>query len=113
MFVMYAIANCDTVKKARDFLCKQQVAYTFIDFKKTPPSVEQLLAWSQFAGELPVNKKGMTYRTHKEHYEALSTDGKIEFIRANTSIIKRPVLEQNGHIVALGFAEEHYKEVIK
>lgn len=109
---MFAIPNCDTVKKARTFLEKNKIDYDFIDFKKTPPTKAQIKAWSEYAGELPVNKKGMTYRKYKDHYEALSMTEKIDFIIANTSLIKRPVVEKNGKIVALGFSEERYSELI-
>ena len=34
MITMYAIPNCDTVKKARAFLDKKKIAYEFVDFKK-------------------------------------------------------------------------------
>ncbi len=112
MISMFAIPNCDTVKKARNFLEKNKIDYEFIDFKKCPPTKAQIEAWSDYSGELPVNKKGMTYRKYKETYETLSTAEKIDFIIANTSLIKRPVLVQNGNIIALGFDEEHYKKLI-
>jgi len=109
---MFAIPNCDTVKKARNFLEAHQIDYEFIDFKKSPPTKAQIEAWSEFAGELPVNTKGMTYRKYKDSYEALNVPEKIEFIIANTSLIKRPVLVQNGKPIALGFNEEHYKTLV-
>lgn len=105
---MYAIPNCDTVKKARAFLEKNNIAYAFIDFKKSPPTKAQIQAWGDFLGELPVNKKGMTYLKYKDHYEALDVMQKIEFIIANTSLIKRPILEQNGKPIAVGFNEAQY-----
>lgn len=112
MISMFAIPNCDTVKKARNFLEKNKIAYEFIDFKKCPPTKAQIDTWSNYAGELPVNKKGMTYRKYKETYEALDTAEKIDFIIANTSLIKRPVLVQNDKVIALGFDEEHYTKLI-
>ncbi len=112
MISMFAIPNCDTVKKARSFLEKMKIAYEFIDFKKAPPTKAQIITWSNFAGELPINKKGMTYRNYKDHYEALTMDEKIEFIIANSSLIKRPILMQNGNTIAMGFSEKHYEELI-
>jgi len=109
---MYAIPNCDTVKKARVFLESNNIEYAFIDFKKTPPTKAQITLWTNFLGELPVNKKGMTYRKYKDHYEALSQSEKIDFIIANSSIIKRPVLEENGKVFALGFGEEEYQKLL-
>lgn len=112
MISMFAIPNCDTVKKARNFLEQHNIDYEFIDFKKKPPTKAQLQAWTDYLGELPINKKGMTYRKYKDQYETLTLQEKIEFIIANSSIIKRPVLVQDGKTIALGFNEEHYKELL-
>ena len=112
MISMFAIPNCDTVKKARNFLENNKIDYEFIDFKKTPPTKAQIKEWSDYLAELPINKKGMTYRKYKDHYEALSMPEKIDFIIANTSLIKRPVLVQNGTTIAVGFNEEQYKALL-
>ncbi len=111
MISMFAIPNCDTVKKARMFLEENNIDYEFIDFKKVPPTAAQIKAWGEYLGELPINKKGTTYRKYKEHYEALGMSEKIDFIIANTSLIKRPVLVENGKTIALGFNEEQYNEL--
>lgn len=111
MITMYAIPNCDTVKKARAFLDKKKVEYQFIDFKKTAPIPEQIKRWETFFGELPANKKGVTYRKYKNEYEALSPALKIKFLIENTSMIKRPVLEKNNKTIAIGFDEDLYNEL--
>lgn len=108
MITMYAIPNCDTVKKARAYLDKKKITYDFVDFKKTTPTVEQVKRWGDFFGELPANKKGTTYKKYKDEYEALSAAGKINFLIENSSMIKRPVLEKNGKTIAMGFDEETY-----
>lgn len=109
MITMYAIANCDTVKKARKYLEDKKIDYTFVDFKKIAPTKEQIKRWADFFGELPANKKGTTYRKFKDEYEALSDSKKIDFLIANSSMIKRPVLEKNNKTLFLGFEEEGYK----
>ncbi|MBC7714793.1 MAG: Spx/MgsR family RNA polymerase-binding regulatory protein [Rhizobacter sp.] len=108
MITMYAIPNCDTVKKARTYLDKKKIAYEFVDYKKTPPTKELIKKWADFMGELPANKKGTTYKKFKDEFEALTTAKKIDFIIANSSIIKRPVLENKGKTVAIGYDEETY-----
>ena len=113
MISMFAIPNCDTVKKARDFLESNKIAYKFINFKKSPPSRVQIELWSDYAGELPINKKGMTYRKYKEHYETLTTTQKIDFIVENTSLIKRPVLVKDDKVIAFGFSEAEYKKLFR
>lgn len=109
MIKMYAIANCDTVKKARAFLEKENIDYEFVDFKKTPPTADEIKRWEIFFKELPVNKKGITYKKYKDEYELLTPTMKIKFLIANTSMIKRPVLEKNNKPIALGFDEKTYK----
>lgn len=110
---MFAIPNCDTVKKARTFLEKNKIEYTFIDLKKSRPTNALIQTWSNYLGELPVNRKGTTYRKYKEHFDELDRLGKIEFLIANPSIIKRPVLMNKDQVIALGFDEQHYQEQLK
>jgi arsenate reductase len=108
---MYAIANCDTVKKARKFLDDKKMNYEFIYFKKQKPTVDEINRWAKFFGELPVNKKGLTYKKVKEEYEPLSDKEKVKFIIENTSMIKRPILEKNEKVLAFGFEESEYKKL--
>lgn len=111
MYKIFGIPNCDTVKKARTFLDNKKLAYDFIDFKKIRPTVEDIERWSKNFGGLPVNTKGATYKKHKDEYESLDEKGRIQFIIVNTSMIKRPILEKEGKVVAFGFDEEKYKEI--
>lgn len=111
MFVMYAIANCDTVKKAKAFLEKKKIDCTFVDFKKTAPTPEQIKRWGDFFGELPANKKGITYKKYKEEFESLTPAKKIQFLIEHSSMIKRPILEKNEKTLAMGFDEEEYKKI--
>ncbi len=110
---LFGIPNCDTVKKARTFLEKKKISFEFVDFKKSPPSPSDILRWKEAMGELPVNKSGLTYKKHKEVYEGLSEKEKVTFITQNSSMIKRPILERNGSVLAFGFKEEEYKTVLK
>lgn len=108
MLTMYAIANCDTVKKARAFLDKKKIAYEFVDFKKSPPTTELIKRWSEFLGELPANKKGLTYKKFKDEFEDLTPAKKIDFMIKNSSMIKRPILEKKDKTLAIGFDEDIY-----
>lgn len=112
MISLLGIPNCDTVKKARNFLENNKIAYEFIDFKKSPPTPAQIELWSTFAGELPINKKGMTYRKYKDTYESLDNPEKMAFIIANPSMIKRPILVKNSTVLAMGFNETEYNSLL-
>lgn len=110
---LYGIPNCDTVKKARTFLEKQKIVHEFVDFKKTPPSPADIERWSAKFGGLPVNKSGLTYKKHKEQFEKMSEKEQVSFLCLNSSMIKRPILEKNGKVLAFGFKEEEYKAILK
>ncbi len=113
MYKIFGIPNCDTVKKARTFLEKKKVESEFVDFKKYKPSDDDIERWGKVFGGLPVNNKGVTYKKHKEEFESLSPKAQVKFIQANTSMIKRPILEKNGKVLAFGFDEDQYKALIK
>lgn len=111
MYKIFGIPNCDTVKKARTFMDQHKLTYEFIDFKKAGPSSEDIERWSKSFGGLPVNTKGVTYKKFKDEFEALSEKAKIGFIIKNTSMIKRPILEKNGKVLAFGFDLEKYEGI--
>jgi len=112
MLRVYGISNCDTVKKAKAFLDNEKIDYEFIDFKKNPPNKKSLSIWASFAGELPVNKKGTTYKKVKDEYESKNESEKIELILSNSSMIKRPIFERDNKVICLGFNEEELRKNI-
>lgn len=113
---LFGIPNCNTVKKARDWLDAQHIAYTFHDFKKQGANVELLKGWlEQMPWEKLVNRAGMTWRnlTEAEKHSVTDAQSAIALMQAKTSVIKRPVLVKNGKIVALGFDEATYQANVK
>ena len=116
MKTVYAIPNCNTVKKALDWLKQNKVAIEFHDYKKKGITAAQLTNWSKQIGwEALVNKKGATWRQlPKEVQEGITTQKTaIALMIEKTSIIKRPLIEENGKIIALGFDETEYKKALK
>ena len=111
-YKLYGIKNCDTVKKARRELESIGVEYEMIDFKKTPPSVENLKKWQSFLGEVPVNKRGTTFRKIKDLFESATADKQIKILIENSSAIKRPILENNNKVLGIGFKVGDYSSLI-
>lgn len=112
MLKLYGIPNCDTVKKARAYLAAHAQAPDFVDFKKAAPSAEDIERWAKAYGGLPVNQKGTSYKKLKDEFERLSRPRQIEFLRQNTSLIKRPILERDGQVLCFGFDEPSYQREI-
>jgi len=116
MKTVYAIPNCNTVKKALDWLQKNKIVYEFHNYKKKGITATVLTNWCKQVGwEALVNKKGATWRQLTPDIQASITTQKaaITLMMEKTSIIKRPLIEENGKILALGFDETEYKKALK
>ena len=113
MYKLFGIPNCDTVKKARDFLAKKKLDVEFINFKNIPPTAKDIDRWGRAFHGLPVNIKGATYKKLKDEFEVLNPDEKVSFLSEHSSMIKRPILEKDGKVLAFGFNEDEYKAVLK
>lgn len=111
MYTLYGIPNCDTVKKARTYLDKRHLPVSFVDFKKSPPQKADIERWAQAFGGLPVNTKGTTYKKYKDLFEQLSPAEQVKFLISNSSMIKRPILEKNGNVIAFGYDEEKFSKL--
>ncbi|HAF02088.1 MAG TPA: ArsC family reductase [Methylophilaceae bacterium] len=111
---LYGIPNCNTVKKARDWLEHHAIAYTFHDFKKQGVTVTLLENWlSQLPHEKLINRSGLTWRGLDEATRNSVVDhaSAIALMCHKTSLIKRPILEKDGRILALGFSETDYQSI--
>jgi arsenate reductase (glutaredoxin) len=114
--ILYGIPNCNTVKKARDWLESNRVVYEFHDFKKQGVSQQLLENWlTQTPHEKLINRAGLTWRGLEDNTKTGIVDNAsaIALMQVKTSVIKRPLLEKNGKILALGFSEADYKAIFK
>jgi len=112
---VYGIKNCNTVKKALQWLDENKISYTFHDFKKEGISLDKLKAWEQQIGwETLVNKKGTTWRklSPLEQSTVVDAASANRVMQANTSIIKRPVIESPKGLI-VGFDESAYTAKLK
>jgi Spx/MgsR family transcriptional regulator len=112
---VYGITNCNTVKKALDWLKENHVNYEFHDFKKLGVSTEKLKEWNDKAGyEKFLNKQGLTWKqldpTVKESVKG--ADEALLLLQQKTSMIKRPVIE-DGSFLFFGFDENVYAQHFK
>ena len=114
--VVYGIPNCNTVKKALDWLKANQIDFEFHDFKKKGVTAEKLTEWfNAFGWEKVINKNGLTFKklTKEQQAEINSPDKVINYLMQNTSAIKRPIVEQNDKPILISFNEQNYQEVLK
>ena len=106
---LYGIANCDTVRKARDWLDRRGVVHGFHDYKKAGIDAAHLTRWVGHSGwEKVLNRTGTTFRKLTEAERSdLDADKAIALMLAQPSLIKRPVVEHDGGLL-LGFKPDEW-----
>ena len=102
MLTVYGIPNCDKMKKVFKMLEAANIEYNLYNYKKSKPTKELLQKWREADGEWPVNKRGTTYRKLKDAFEVASDNEKCQLIIENSSMIKRPIVEDEKNIVSIG-----------
>jgi arsenate reductase len=112
MITLYGIKNCDTMKKAQQWLFDHNITYHFYDYKKEGVSEALLSLWIKEIGiELLINKRGSTWRNLDDlAKKELTPERALHFMLTNTSIIKRPVLITPTHKV-VGFNPNQYEDI--
>lgn len=109
--IVYGIKNCNTVKKALDWLSENNIPYEFHDFKKLGISETKLEEWALKMGWEPlVNKRGTTWKqldTERQN-TVNSKQEAFKLMQEKTSVIKRPVIETEKSTY-VGFDETAYK----
>ena len=111
---IYGIKNCNTVKSALNWLKEKGIEFEFHDYKSKGITDEKLKSWSKQVGwERLVNKRGTTWRQLDEKIQAKVTNEAeaISLMKDKTSVIKRPLIEKEGKVIALGFEEEQYTKI--
>jgi Spx/MgsR family transcriptional regulator len=107
---LFGMPNCDTVKKARAWLDAAEQPYTFHDFKKAGVP-DALNDWVRAVGWATLlNRQGTTWRKLDANLQASVVDdaSALAVMRAQPSVIKRPVLVRDGQVLAVGFKPEQY-----
>jgi arsenate reductase (glutaredoxin) len=107
--LLYGIPNCDTMKKARDWLETHGVEYQFHDYKKAGIDRAMLATWAKVVGwETLLNRAGTTFRKlPDEAKQNLDERKALKLMLEQPSLIKRPVLER-GRTLLVGFNAEKY-----
>lgn len=111
---IYGIPNCDTMKKAMNWLDDQGISYEFHNYKKLGIGQEKLMHWlAQTNWEVLVNRKGTTWKKLSPDQQlAINTEDKAMLLmQHNTSLIKRPIIETDGVLAGVGFEDEAWRKI--
>lgn len=105
---LYGIPNCDTVKRARQWLDAAGLAYQFHDFKKAGVPGPELQRWlAELGWEKVINRSGTSWRKLDDAQKAAVVDAASAAVLAQEqpSVIKRPVVQWADGRLSIGFNE--------
>ncbi len=110
---LYGISNCDTVKKARGWLDKRGLSYSFHDYKKAGADRARLESWcTELGWEAVLNRGGTTFRKLDESDRSGIDQAKaVALMLAQPSMIKRPILEHEGGLLC-GFKADQWESAL-
>ena len=111
--ILYGIKNCDSVKKARQWLDKNDVNYQFYDFRIDGLSMEQVQSFIDKASwEALLNKRSTSWRQLADEQKTdLNAEKVAGLLLDNPTLIKRPVLVTDEQFF-IGFNAETYQTLL-
>lgn len=109
---LYGIKNCDTVRRARQWLNAHAVPHAFHDLRGDGLDAAELERWAAAVGwESLLNRRGTTWRRLTENQRSGIDHAKaIALMLAEPTLIKRPVLV-HGKTIHVGFSESDYAKL--
>ena len=112
MIILYGIKNCDSVKKARKWLENHDIDYRFHDIRANGLTADQVNQWiAQLGWESMLNRRSTTWRQLDEaDKEGVDADKAASLILKHPTLLKRPLLDQDGSY-QVGFKENDYDQL--
>ena len=113
MTILYGIKNCDSVKKARQWLEQHQITYQFHDFRSDGLSAHQVSIWVELLGwERLINKRSTSWKALDDDVKrAMSATTAIAAILTSPTLIKRPLLATRTQLI-VGFKDANYQALL-
>jgi arsenate reductase len=110
--ILFGISNCDSVKKAKNWLETNNIDFSFHDFRKQGLEPETVQDWlNRIPWDKLLNKRSTTWRNlGSEVQQSVNSETVVQLLVANPTLIKRPVLAVNG-IINIGFNVDTYRGI--
>ena len=110
--IIYGISNCDTVKKAKNWLDSHNIDYNFHDFRKDGINKDIINGWlNTVAWDKILNKRSTSWRNlDASTQQAVNATNVVDLLVENPTLIKRPVMDVND-IITVGFNSDTYQGI--
>lgn len=112
LITLYGIKNCDTVKKARQWLDLHGIEYRFHDFRADGLERDAVAGWlAELGWEALLNKRSTSWKAlDVATRENMDDESALAAILEQPTLIKRPLLD-TGHERFTGFSAANYQKI--
>ncbi len=110
---LYGLNNCDTCRKARNWLTRFGIEHAFVDYRDARPAPETLVEWKDRLGgwDAMVNKSSPTWRNLPPERKTPRSDAEWKLlIREHPTLVRRPVVVTGDGVVTQGFSDNGFKK---
>ncbi len=114
MLAMYGLSNCDSCKKAQNWLKRVEKPFVFTDYRANPIAPETLSGWADQLGgfDAMLNKSSTTWRNLLPNKKTPGSKPEyLMLLKEYPALLKRPVLVFADGRVVLGFKDTQYKKL--
>ena len=108
---LYGLPNCDTCRKARNWLDRHGIGYAFVDYRAQRPEPNTLRDWARQVGgcDKLVQKSGPTWRNLLPQRKSPSSDPEWTLlIREHPALLRRPLVLREGALLGTGFSDQRF-----
>lgn len=112
MTTLYGLSNCDTCKKARNWLARFGIEHAFVDYREQRQAPETLTAWKDALGgwEAMVNKSSTTWRNLPPNRKTPGSDAEWKLLlKEYPQLMRRPLVVTDDGAVTQGFTDNAFK----
>ena len=111
---IYGLKNCDTCRKAQNWLKRFGVDYRFVDYRDERQLPETLVAWKDALGgwEAMINKSSTTWRELSPNRKTPGSEAEWKLLlKEYPQLIRRPVVVLDDGSVSQGFSDNGFKKL--
>jgi arsenate reductase len=107
MITVYGIRQCDTCRKALQWLAGRDIEHRFHDLRTDGLNRDLAASWLQSDfGSVLVNRRSTTWRQLDEARRRASGDALCDLLLQHPTLIKRPVFSNGAEVIAVGFDDK-------
>lgn len=113
MVTLYGLNNCDTCRKARNWLARFGIEHAFVDYRDQRVAPEMLVEWKQKLGgwEAMINRSSTTWRNLPPARKTPGSDAEWKLLlKEHPQLIRRPVIVTEDGEVSQGFSDNGFKK---